>query len=134
MRRNVLIIYYAATAVFLLLDYGFGINLRAAFLENMPGLRLGYYAVLFACFALIVWRPGWTRFVGVVESLATLIALIFNMALRSIVVTDAMLETGTGFVTMPEMANFIIVGGAAYVSYVQGAKALVAKSRMVKKT
>jgi len=134
MRSNILIIYYAATAAFLTLDYGFGINLRAAFLENMPGLRMGYYAVLFACFALILWRPGWATFVGVIESLATLIALIFNMALRSVVVTDEMLETGTGFVTMPEIVNFIIVGGAAYVSYMQGAKALAAKLRLVKKT
>ena len=125
MRSNILIIYYAATAVFLTLDFGFGINLRAAFLENMPGLRLSYYAVLFACFALIIWRPGWTTIVGVVESLATLIALILNMALRSMVVTDTMLETGTGFVTMPEIVNFIIVGGAAYVSYAQGVRSLV---------
>jgi len=64
MRSNVLIIYYAATALFLALDYGFGINLRAAFLENMP-----------------------------------------------------------------EIVNFIIVGGAAYVSYVQGAKALASRLR-----
>jgi len=125
MRSNILIIYYAATAVFLTLDYGFGINVRAAFLENMPGLRFGYYAVLFVCFALIIWRPGWTTFIGAVESLATLIALIFSMALRSMVVTDTMLETGTGFVTMPEILNFIIVGGAAYVSYLQGMKAIV---------
>ncbi len=129
MRSNILIIYYAATAVFLTLDYGFGINLRAAFLENTPGLRMGYYLVLFCCFGLMLWRPQWSTFVGVVESLATMIALIFSMALRSMVTTDAMLETGTGFVTMPEIVNFIIVGGAAYVSYVQGAKALASRSR-----
>jgi hypothetical protein len=45
------------------------------------------------------------------------------------VVTDTMLETGTGFVTMPEIVNFIIVGGAAYVSYAQGAKALASRLR-----
>ncbi len=129
MRSNILIIYYAATAVFLTLDYGFGINLRAAFLEYVPGLRMGYYLVLFACLGLMLWRPQWSTIIGVVESLATLVALIFNMALRSMVVTDAMLETGTGFVTMPEIVNFIIVGGAAYVSYVQGAKALASRLR-----
>ena len=59
MRSKFLIIYYAATAVFLSMDFGFGINVRAAFLENMP-----------------------------------------------------------------EIVSFIIVGGAAYVSYVQGARAL----------
>jgi hypothetical protein len=127
MRSNILIIYYAATAVFLTLDFGFGINLRAAFLENTPDLRMGYYLLLFGCFGLMLWRPNWSVVIGVVESLATIIALILNMALRSIVVTDEMLETGAGFVTMPEIVNFIIVGGAAYVSYVQGAKALASR-------
>ena len=46
------------------------------------------------------------------------------MALRSMVVTDAMIETGAGFVTMSEIINFIIAGGAAYISYVQGLKSL----------
>jgi len=124
MSRNILTIYYAATAIFISLDYGFGINVRAAFLENAPGLRVGFYLVLFACFALMIWRPQWATIIGVVESLATLIALIFNMALRSMVVTDAMLETGAGFVTMPEIMNFIIAGGAAYVAYMQGMRQL----------
>ena len=66
--------------------------------------------------------------VGVVESLATLVALIINMALRSMIVTDAMLETGAGFVTMPEIVNFLIAGGAAYVSWVRGVNALTSRS------
>jgi hypothetical protein len=107
MGSNILIIYYAATAVFLTLDYGFGVNLRATFLESMPGIRMGYYLLLFGCFGLMLWRPQWSTLVGVVESLATLVALTFNMALRSM----------------------IIVGGAAYVSYVQGTKALASRLR-----
>lgn len=129
MHSKILIFYYFATVLFVALDYGFGINVRAAFLENAPGLRTMFYAVLFACLALMVWRPQWSTFIGVVESLATLIALIFSLAMRSMVVTDAMLEGGTGFVTMPEIVNFIIVGGAAYVSYVQGTKALANRLR-----
>lgn len=128
MARKILIVYYAATAIFVSLDYGFGFNVRAAFLENAPGLRVGFYLVLFACFALVVWRPQWATLIGTVESLATLIALIINMALRSMVVTDAMLESGTGFVTMPEIVNFMIAGGAAYVSYIQGFKRLTNRS------
>lgn len=128
MTRNILLVYYAATAVFVSLDYGFGINVRAAFLESEPTLRVAFYLVLFACFALMIWRPQWATLIGTIESLATLIALILSMALRSMVVTDAMLETGTGFVTMPEIINFIIVGGAAYVSYFQGIKRLTRRS------
>lgn len=124
MDRNILLAYYAATAVFVSLDYGFDINVRAAFLEGTPGLRAAYYVVLFGCFALMLWRPAWTTLIGVIESGTTLIALIVNMALRSMVVTDAMLETGAGVVTMPEVVNFIIAGGAAYVSYLQGINAL----------
>jgi hypothetical protein len=127
MRSKFLIIYYAATAVFLSMDFGFGINVRAAFLDDMPDLRMGYYLVLFGCFGLMLWRPQWSTIIGVIESLATIIALIFNMALRSMVITDTMLETGTGFVTVAEIINFIIVGGAAYVSYLQGAKTLASR-------
>jgi len=122
-------VYYAATALFLALDFGFGINVRVAFLESLPGLRLGYYAVCFACLALMIWRPAWTTAVGVIESLATLIALIFNMALRSMVVTERMLETGAGFVTMPEIINFLIAGFAAYFSYAKGASDLATRLR-----
>ena len=124
MSRRILIIYYAATALFLALDFGFDVNVRAAFLEASPDLRLGYYGILFGCFALVLWRPKLSNLVGIVESLATLIALIMNMALRSMIVTDAMLESGVGFVTMPEVVNFVIVGGAAYVSWVLGIKSL----------
>jgi glucan phosphoethanolaminetransferase (alkaline phosphatase superfamily) len=128
MTRNILLVYYAATAVFVSLDYGFDINVRAAFLESEPTLRFAFYLVLFACFVLMIWRPQWATLIGTIESLATLIALILSMALRSMVVTDAMLETGTGLVTMPEIINFIIVGGAAYVSYFQGIKRLTRRS------
>lgn len=126
--RRILLVYYAATALFVSLDYGFGINVRAAFLETAPGLRTVFYVVLFACFALIIWRPNWSTVIGTVESLATLVALIVNMALRSMVMTDEMLETGAGFVTMPEIVNFMIAGGAAYVSYVQGIRRLTGRS------
>lgn len=124
MNRNILRAYYAATILFVVLDYVFSVNVRAAFLENAPGLRIAFYGALFACFALTVLRPAWTTLIGTVESVVTLSALIINMALRSMVVTDAMIETGAGFVTMSEIVNFMIAGGAAYVSYVQGLKSL----------
>lgn len=126
--HGIIVIYYAATAVFLSLDFFLGINVRVAFLETMPGFRLAYYAVCFGCLVLMLWRPAWTTVVALVESLATMIALIFTMALRSMIVTDAMLETGVGFVTMSEIVNFVIAGGAAYLSWLQGLKALANRS------
>ena len=127
MSRNILVVYYAATALFVSLDYGFGINVRVAFLETAPGLRVVFYLVLFACFAATIWRPAWTPLIGAVESLVTLAGLIINLALRSMVITDQMLETGQGFVTMPEILNFLIAGAAAYYSYTFGVRALFAK-------
>lgn len=124
MQRSVLRAYYAATALFLVIDYGFGVNVRVAFLESAPGLRLAYYGVCFACLILMFWRPAWTTLVAAVESLATLVALIVNMALRSMLITDAMLESGSGFVTMPEIVNFMIAGAAAYIAWLQNLSAL----------
>ena len=117
---RLLVLYYAATIVFLVLDYGFDLNLRVAALEAYPGWRAGYYGVIFGCFGLMLWRPAWATVIGVVESLTTLVALIMNMALRSMVVTEHMLETGTGFVTIPEIANFLISGSVAYFSWHRG--------------
>ena len=40
MNGNILRVYYAATVIFVSLDYGLDINVRAAFLENTPTLRI----------------------------------------------------------------------------------------------
>ena len=124
MPRKLIVFYYGATALFLLLDYGLDVNVRVAFLDGMPGFRLAYYAVCFACLGLALWRPAWTTVIGAVESLATLVALIINMGTRAILTTDLMLETGTGIVTMSEIVNFLLAGTAAYVSFAQGLQQL----------
>jgi predicted tellurium resistance membrane protein TerC len=124
MQRAALLVYYAATALFVALDFGFGVNVRVAFLETAPGLRIMYYAACFACLVLIVWRPALTALIGTIESLVTLVALILNTALRVMLVTDAMLETGTGFITVPEIVNFAIAGTAAYVAWWHGLRSL----------
>ena len=56
--RRVLQVYYAATIVFLMLDYGADLNVRIAGLEGLPQLKAGYYVVIFACFGLMLWRPA----------------------------------------------------------------------------
>jgi len=116
--------YYLATALFLLLDIVFSVNVRIAFLDSQDTLRALYYAIIFACMVLILWRPGWTVIISVVESLVLLIALIVNMGMRTMLVSDAMLESGAGFVTMPEIFNFMITGSIAYLAFTQGLKNL----------
>ena len=120
--------YYAAPIVFVLLDYLLHINVRVAFLQDWPAWRAFYYIFCFACFGLMMWRPGWSAWIATFESLLTLSLLIVNMGARVIIVTDEMIETGRGGVTMSELINFMIVSTAAYVSYSRGATVLNGKS------
>ena len=117
-------LYYAATAVFLLLDYAFGINVRLASLEPFPGWRALYYLFCFGCLGLMFWRPAWSRWLATLESLLTLSMLIIATGVRVMTVSDTMLSTGHGFITTEEIINFIISGGAAWIAYTRGAKAI----------
>lgn len=127
--RRILQAYYAATIVFLMLDYGAGLNVRVAGLEGFPQLKAGYYLVIFACFGLTLWRPAWSTAVGVVESLATIVTLIFSVALRSMIPTGQMLETGAGFLGVPELVNFLVAGGIAWYAWQRGMTALFGRPR-----
>jgi len=73
---RVMQLYYAATVVFLLLDFSFGINLRIASLDAWPGWRALYYLLCFVCLGLTLWRPSLSLWVGTAESLMTLCMLI----------------------------------------------------------
>lgn len=118
--HTVLVLYYAATAVFLVLDYAMDFNIRVAFLEPYAEARMAYYGICFTCLALMLWRPAWTVLISAFESLLTLSALIISMGMRALLLTDRVLETGTGFITMPEIYNFLISGGIAYVAWAKG--------------
>ena len=126
---KILVLYYAATIVFVVLDFALGFNIRLAFLESLPMARIAYYAVCFTCLALMLWRPAWTVLISAFESLVTLSALIIGMGMRTLLLTDRMLETGTGFITMPEIYNFLISGGIAYVAWLKGIKHLQDRNR-----
>lgn len=67
--------------------------------------------------ALIMWQPAWSRWVGTLESLLSLSLLIATMSVRVMIISEQVLENGTGLVTMSEIVNFIIVGGVAWVAY-----------------
>jgi len=124
-RVNILLSYYGATLIFLLLDVVLGLSIRISFLDANNTFRMLYYGFCMACFVAMVWKPTLTVAIGAVESLVTLVSLIVVMGLRVMVPTDAMLESGTGLVTMPEILNFIIAGGIAYVAWMNGVKGLM---------
>lgn len=115
--------YYAATVLFLCLDYLFGLNVRIAFLDGAVGARAGYYAVCFACLALVIWRPQWSVLVGAFESLITMVALILSMAMATLVPTAAYMEHQS-VVTVEQLINFLISGSIAYWAWIRGIKHL----------
>lgn len=127
--RRVLQAYYAATIVFLMLDYGAGLNVRIAGLDGLPQLKAGYYLVIFACLGLVLWRPAWSTAIGVVESLATLVTLIFSVALGSLFPTGHMLESGSGPLGVPELVNFVIAGSIAWYAWQRGLAELFGHGR-----
>jgi hypothetical protein len=127
--QSIIRAYYVATVLFLLLDLVLNINVRIAFLEPYPTMRACYYAVIFGCMALILWKPAWTITISAFESLVTLIALIMSMGIRSMLITDAMLEGNAAFISGPEIINFVITGSIAYLAFQRGMKELGGNSR-----
>lgn len=123
-QKTILLSYYGATLVFLLLDIVFGLSIRIAFLDTNTAFKMAYYGFCVACFLLMVWKPNFTILIGAAESLVTLVALIVVMGLRVMVPTDQVLESGAGIVTTPELLNFVIAGGIAYIAWSQGLQAL----------
>ncbi len=117
-------LYYASTILFVLFDYALGINVRIAFLEPYPDARIVYYLACFACLGLMLWRPRWAALIGGIESLIAVIALTFSMMLRIMIVSDEMIEHGTGWVRTEEVFNYLMVGGIAYMSWIRGFKSL----------
>lgn len=118
-------IYYAATALFLLLDFGIDVNVRVAFLEPWPVWRFLYYLFCFGCLGLILWRSAWTALVTTVESLITLTALILQTGVRVMSPSAGLLEGGDGgFVHVEEIVNFVIAGSAAWWGWQRGSREL----------
>ena len=116
--------YYAASIVFLLLDFLADFNVRVAFLEPWPAARVAYYSVCFACFGLMLWRPRWAVPIGSFESLVTLVALILSMAVRVMIPSDAVFAGTGSFVTLQEVLNFLISGTMAYLAWARGLRAM----------
>jgi len=122
-------VYYAATALFLLLDYLGGINVRLAFLDPWPLWRGLYYLGCFGCLGLIAWRPALTTLVATAESLITLAALIISMGYRVMTVSESLLTSSPEFVTTEEILNFAIVGLVAWYGWFHGSEALKKEMR-----
>jgi hypothetical protein len=124
-----IVYYYGATVIFLLLDYLLGINVRLAFLAEAPVWRAIYYAFCLICLVLMMRRPGWAPWIGTLESLISLCALIISTALRILIVSDDMIEHGRGFVSISEIVNFLIASMVMYWAYSRGLKSIATSER-----
>ena len=109
--------YYAATALFLVLDYAGGVNLRVAGLDGHPVWRAAYYLFCFACLAGILWRPAWSAAIGLGESVIAMGMLIISIGGRVMVVSDAVIEGRADVVSMRDIASFVIYFLVAYFSF-----------------
>ena len=115
--------YYDATLLFLVLDLGLGVNVRLSFLDNSTGWRLAYYAFCFACAVIMHWRPDLRIIIGAVEGLITMLGLIFGMFLGYTLagISDA-------FELLQVILNYAISGYFAYLSWSRGLQWLGARS------
>ena len=116
--------YYGATILFVLIDFGLGINIRAAFLEPWPGARIAYYGFCIGCLGAMIWRPAWATLIGTVESLVTLVALILGVGIRVMVPNDAIIHENAAILSYQEIVNFILSGFIAYFAWTHGLKRL----------
>jgi len=73
--------YYLATPLFLLLEFAFGLDVRVSSFISDPKWRLIYYLLCFVCMGIILWKPGLTVEVGILESSVNLVFLFVGAAL-----------------------------------------------------
>ncbi|MDJ0653345.1 MAG: hypothetical protein QNJ40_04255 [Xanthomonadales bacterium] len=114
--------YYAATLLFLFLDFGLSVNVRLAFLESAPAWKGAYYAFCMACAGVMYWRPDLRLIIGAVEGLMTMVGLIFSMYLGYTLAG----VSGFGEV-LQVLLNYAISGFFAYLSWARGLSALAAR-------
>ena len=126
--RQIVRTYYAATILFLALDVAAGLNVRVAFLDGQPAWRAAYYAFCFACLAVTYWRPALSELVGATESLVALSALIVSFGSRVMLTGSAALGDADAVVTMPEVMNFGIAAGIAYIGWTSAANRIMKRS------
>ena len=127
--NRVLLAWYAATGLFLLLDLVFDLNLRITFLESYPRLRIAYYGFCLLCLALIVWMPGWSLVVGTFESLVSLVALILSFGVRVLTMTLPDVGPPQPALSVQEIVNFLLCGAIAWYAWSRGMRKLVSHNR-----
>ncbi len=122
-RYSIPSLYYYVTPVFVLLDYGWGISVRAAVLDSAPLYKNLYYGFCVLCGVGVYALPWLTPVVALFESsinfLMTALA-VFLPYMRFVTQTDdvltAPLPTVAGL-DAPHIANILLAGGIAVLGF-----------------
>jgi hypothetical protein len=119
------------TPLFFLLDWVWGVSVRASFLPRVE-LRVMYYVFCLVCAAVIQREPGAAPYVGLGESALNLFLLMLSILLPIWQLQDAVLSGGGGaFVPMTgwRVINVMLSGTMLVVSFQRNQDALVRRLR-----
>lgn len=118
---RVVLAWYLATPVFAVLDLVFGVNVRLAFLDQQPALRMTWYALAVGCAAAVARWPARAGVIGLAESAASIALLVVGAGTAYLRALDAALAE-PAVIAPPfspaDVANLILSAGVLIVSYI----------------
>ncbi len=118
-RVRTLQLYYLATPLFWLADYGWGADLRVAALAAWPAAKTLYYLVCCGLAVVGVAAPRMASLAGLVESSANILLLLTSLLAGYLSMVEraaAGTLAGTPF-TLGKLVNFMVVGTMLVLSF-----------------
>ncbi len=112
-------LYYTITPLFILLDYVWGINVRAVVLDSEPMYKGLYYGFCVLCGVVIYIVPRLSPVVALVESTIIFMMTVLSVFIpyvQSIVQMDNILDADLQYasiVSVPYIVNLVLAGGMA---------------------
>ena len=116
-------LYYTVTPLFILLDYLWGINVRAVVLDSVPMYKGLYYGFCILCGVVIYIIPKFSPVVALVDStviFSMTVLSIFMSYVQSFVQIDDILDADLQYVNIvgpPCIINLLLVGGMAALTF-----------------
>ena len=104
-------LWYFATPIFALLDWGLGFTARVAAIESGLG-RFFYYVACVACAVVVARWPRLSSWVALTESSVN-VGLLFIATASSYFLGPDAVAAGRSpdVMTLPRLVNFLLVGG-----------------------
>jgi len=119
-------LYYFVTPAFILLDYVWGINVRAAVLDEMPLYKNLYYGLCILCGVIVFVRPRLSALVALAESsvilLLTLVGVFWPYVQIAMLPEEEFDAALAGF-TVQRVVNLFLAGFIALVGIGKGYQA-----------